>query len=106
MLQFVSKITDDSKKDMLLKVVSDKYCRIILYSVIDKSKSVTEVAVETGISVSIIYRIIQVLCDSKLLAISGTISKDGKKSFLYKSKIRSIQILFNDGKLDIKSIPN
>ena len=93
MLQFVSKITDDSKKDMLLKVVSDKYYRIILYSVMDKSKSVTEVAVETGISVSTIYGKIQVLCDGKLLAISGTISKDGKNPF--STKVRCNQFRYS-----------
>lgn len=105
-LQFVSKITEDSKKDMLLKVVSDKYYRIILHSVMDKPKSVTEIATCTDISLSTVYRKIQSLCDGKLLVISGAISKDGKKSFCYKSKIRSIQILFNDGKVDVKSIPN
>jgi hypothetical protein len=103
-LQSVSKIDEDFGKDKLLEILSDRYCREILKSIIHKPKSTIEIFAETHIPISTIYRRIQTLCDSKLLTISGTISEDGKKFFLYKSKIKSINATFNDGKVDVEVI--
>jgi len=102
MLQSVFKIEDDSKKDAILEIVSDKYCRAILDSVMEKPKSVIEISAETEISMSSIYRKIQVLCDNKLLVVSGTISDDGKKSFLYKSKIKSIYAFYSKDMIKVE----
>jgi len=41
-----------------------------------------------------------------MLGISGSINDDGKKYFLYKSKIKSIVACFNGGSLEIEIIPN
>ena len=103
MLQSVSKIDGDFEKD-ILEILSDRYCRAILKSIMHKPKSTIEIFAETSIPISTIYRRIQTLCDSKLLTISGTISEDGKKFFLYKSKIKSINATFNDGKVDVETI--
>ncbi len=103
-LQSVSKIEEDSGKDILLEILSDRYCRKILKSITYKPKSTIEIFEETGIPISTIYRRIQTLCDSKLLTISGTISEDGKKFFLYKSKVESINATFNNGKVDVEVI--
>ncbi len=105
-LQSVFKIQEDPKKDALLEVVSDKYCRGILECIMDKPKSVVEITAETGIPISTAYRRIQTLCDSKLLAVSGTISDDGKRLFYYKSKVKSINTGFNDGKVDVELVLN
>jgi len=102
MLQSVFKIEDDSKKDAILEIVSDKYCRTILSSVMEKPKSVIEIGAETEISMSSIYRKIQVLCDNKLLVITGTISDDGKKSFLYKSKIKTINAFYHGDEIKVE----
>ena len=75
MLQSVSKIDGDFEKD-ILEILSDRYCRAILKSIMHKPKSTIEIFAETSIPISTIYRRIQTLCDSKLLAISGTISED------------------------------
>ena len=104
MLQSVFKIEDDSKKDALLEIVSDKYCRSILGCVMDKPKSAIEITAETNIPLSTIYRRIQILCDSKLLAVSGALSEDGKKFFLYKNKIKSINTGFSEGKIDVEIV--
>lgn len=101
MLQ-VFRIEEDSKKDALLEVISDKYCRDIMNCVMDKPRSVLEITADTGIPVSTVYRRIQSLCDAKLLAVSGDISDDGKKFYLYKSKVKSIQSVYNDGKIEVE----
>ena len=102
MLQQVFKIEEDAKKDKLLEIVSDRYCRGILDCVMHKPKSAMEIADETRIPISTVYRRIQALCDAKLLAVSGEISEDGKKFFLYKSKVKSIRAVFNEGNVDVE----
>ena len=56
MLQHLFSIEDDSKKDSLLGIIADKNCRIILDSVTSKIKSVNEIAKDTGICASTVYR--------------------------------------------------
>ena len=100
------KIEESSKKDALLAIVADKYCRIIIDATKDKPKSAMELAYETKIPISTIYRRLQTLHDSSLLHTSGMISEDGKKLFLYKSKVKGIHSTFEDGNVDIKLILN
>jgi len=105
MLQHIYKIEDNSKKDSLLGIIADKNCRIILDSIKNKKKSVTKIAKDTDICISTVYRKIQVLEDSKLLRISGYFS-EGKKSFFYKSKIKSIYVRYSDGIIKVEIIYN
>jgi hypothetical protein len=46
------------------------------------------------------------LSDNKLLRISGNISEDGKKSFLYKSKVKGIQTKYENGSVNVELILN
>ena len=100
------KIEDDSRKDTILEVMSDKYCRAILENTMEKSKSAMEVSSETKIPISTVYRRLQTLHDNKLLGISGSISDDGKKYFLYKSKVKAIATSFNGSSVEIEIVPN
>ena len=101
-LQSQYDIEKDVKNDALLSVLSDKYCRSILEATMDKPKSVTELAAETKIPISTIYRRTQALHDNKLLHISGMISDDGKKFFLYKSKIKGFKSRYDEGKIEVE----
>ena len=105
-LQSTYKINEDATKDALLSIISDKYCRTILQAVMDKPKSAMEISAETKTPISTVYRRIQTLYDNKLIQTSGTITDDGKKLFLYKSKIKGIQSTFNDGKIEVELIFN
>ena len=105
-LQPAFKIEETERKDTLLEIVSDKYCRTILESVMYKPKSVIEITAETRIPISTVYRRIQMLHDNKLLLTSGTISEDGKKLFLYKSKVKAIQCNFNNGQVEVELVLN
>ena len=104
--QQVIKIEETERKDSLLEIVSDKYCRIILESIMNMPKSVIEITAETKIPMSTTYRRIQSLHDNKLVATSGTITDKGKRLFLYKSKIKGIQSIFKNGKTEVKLIIN
>jgi len=100
------KIEDDSQKDAILEVISDKYCRSILEIAMEKPKSAMEISAETKIPISTVYRRLQTLHDNKLLGISGSISDDGKKYFLYKSKVKAIATSFNGSDVEIEVVPN
>ena len=95
---------EDTKKDTLLSILSDKYCRAIITATMDKPKSAIELTAETKIPISTIYRRLQTLYDNKLLRTSGMISNDGKKLFLYKSKIKGIHGSFENGQVEIKLV--
>jgi len=100
------KVEDDTRKDAILEVMSDKYCRGILENTMEKPKSAMEISSETKIPISTVYRRLQTLHDNKLLGISGSISQDGKKYFLYKSRVKAISTSFNNGSIEIQIIPN
>ncbi len=100
------KIEEDDRKQAILEIVSDKYCRIILNVTMKKPKSATEIAAETAIPISTIYRRLQTLHDNKLVGISGSINEDGKKYFLYKSRVKSISTNFNLDFIEMEIVPN
>lgn len=100
------KIDEDSRKDAILEVMSDKYCRLILQNTMDEPRSAMRISAETRIPISTVYRRLQTLHDNKLLGITGSISDDGKKYFLYKSKVKAIIGTFNGNHTEIEIVPN
>ncbi len=105
-LQYAQKIEDEDRKSNLLEVVSDRYARAILEATMYKPKSCLEVATECHIPLCTVYRRMQTLHDNKLVTPSGSISEDGKKYFMYKSKVKAISTSFNGNKIEIEIIPN
>lgn len=105
-LQHVFRIDEIEKQDSLLEILSDKYCRAIIETTMYKPKSVMEITADTRIPISTVYRRIQTLHDNKLIATSGAINDEGKKLFLYKSKVKGIQSTFNNGKTEVELILN
>jgi len=105
-IQKTRKIEDDQRKEAILNIVSDKYCRQILYSTIDRPKSAMEISSESKIPISTVYRRIQTLHDNKLVGVTGSISSDGKKYFLYKSKVKAISSSYDGNQIEIQVVPN
>ena len=105
-IQNTRRIDDDERKEAILDIVSDRYCRQILYSTIDRPKSVMEISYENKIPISTVYRRIQTLHDNKLVGVSGLISSEGKKYFLYKSKVKAITSSCNGNEIEIQIVPN
>lgn len=104
--QQVFRIEDSERNDSLLEILSDKYCRTIIEATQDAPKSAMEITSDAKIPISTVYRRIQMLHDNKLLSTSGSITDEGKKLFLYKSKIKGIQCSYNEGKVEVKLILN
>ena len=100
------KIMDDERKQVILEILADKYCKQILHNTLEKPKSAMEISAETKIPISTVYRRLQTLHDNKLLRITGSISDDGKKYFLYKSKVKAIASTFNGSYVEIEIVPN
>lgn len=100
------KIEEDERKDAILEIISDKYCRAILENTMDIPKSAMEISAESKIPISTVYRRLQTLHDNKLLGISGSISDDGKKYFLYRSKVKGISSSFYGNNIEVQIIPN
>ncbi len=105
-IQKTRKIEDEQRKEAILNIISDKYCRQILYSTIDRPKSAIEISSESKIPISTVYRRIQTLHDNKLVGVTGTISSEGKKYFLYKSKVKAISSSYDGNEIEIQVVPN
>lgn len=97
---------DEQQKNKILEVISDEYSIKILSNTMKEYKTVNEISVETKIPVSTIYRRIRILNREKLMMISGIIDKNGKKTFLYRSKIKTISTYFNGDFVKIEIVPN
>ena len=105
-IQKTRRIEDDQRKEAILNIISDKYCRQILNSTIDRPKSAMEISSESKIPISTVYRRIQTLHDNKLVGVTGSISSEGKKYFLYKSKVKSITSSYDGDQIEIQVVPN
>ena len=100
------KIEEPERKESFLEILSDKYCRSILEAIMDTPKSAIEVSREKIIPLSTVYRRIQQLHDSKMIRTSGVITEEGKRLFLYKSKIKEVNTSFSNGKIDVEVVFN
>ena len=100
------KIEEPERKESFLEILSDKYCRSILEAIMETPKSAIEVSREKIIPLSTVYRRIQQLHDLKMIRTSGVITEEGKRLFLYKSKIKEVNTRFSDGKLDVEVVFN
>ena len=97
-------LENETLTDKILGVLSDSYSRNILAATIEQPKAASTLTGETGIPISTIYRRLQNLLDVKLLKVSGTISKEGKKYFLYQSKIKEIHSVIQGSNVEIKLV--
>lgn len=100
------KIEDEKRKDVILEILADKYCRNIMETTMEKPKSAMEIASDTKIPISTVYRRLETLHGNKLLAVSGMITDDGKKFFLYRSKIKSLSASITGNYVEIQVVPN
>ena len=97
---------NQERADMVLAAISDTKSRKIISSIKDEFKKISQIAQETSLPTSTVYRKVQGLHEKKLLITSGEISKYGKKEFAYKSKIQRVIMEFENNKLDIKIYTN
>lgn len=89
------------QKEIVLKLLLDDRIRILNELMQDEPKSAIELHKTSGIDLNVIYRIIHKLDDNNFLNTSFNITPDGKKSYLYKSKLKSINAKYHKGVFDI-----
>lgn len=94
------------KTHEILQVMADKYSRDILFITQDAPKSALNLAQETGIPISTVYRRIQKLYDNKLVRVSGEVTQEGKKHFLYQSKVKAILSKMVGDFITVEIVPN
>ena len=98
-------IIDDDRKQIYIRMVSDRFSIKIITSIINNSKTAVEISKETSIPISTVYRRIKFLQENKLIKVSGGINKNGK-FFVYQSKIKEVEITFNGRSIRVSVTPN
>ena len=106
-LQVIKPIPPNSDKyDQLLSLMSNSTCRLILSSIIKKPKSANEISTDCKVSVSTVYRKLDKLVDAKLVKITGKITHDKVKTFLFQSTIESVKTQFSEDVLIVEITKN
>jgi DNA-binding transcriptional ArsR family regulator len=100
-------INDEGRKKALLRAMADEYSLKVLMSLIDKADSVNNISRVNDIPIATAYRRVSELHEAGLLVIErGVLTEDGKRYDLYRSAVRSMQISFRSGEIEVDVIPN
>ena len=94
----------ETRKDIILKMISDSQQRKIIMCINNKAKTVKQISEETGMSISMTYRKINQLKRKNMLILSGNIIKN-KREFRYQSKVSKVIIKF-DSETDVRIYTN
>jgi predicted transcriptional regulator len=99
---------DEQKfKNAVLQALADEYSRTILTFIMDEPKSVIEISTECRIPMSTTYRRIHDLEEAGLVQVRGSIvNEDGKRYYLYRSRIKAVRTVFGVDSLEVEVIPN
>ena len=98
---------DSNFRRAILKALSDEYSRTIMNYAIEKPKSVVDIVKDCNIPMTTAYRRVHELEENKILKVTGSIvTDDGKKYFLYQSRIKAIYVVFGLDSLDVQIVDN
>ena len=99
-------VEQEEKIQDILEIMADKYSRDLLRATRELPKSAFSISQETGIPISTVYRRIQKLQDAGVVRVSGEINLEGKKHFLYQSKVKAISSKVSGEFINVEIIPN
>ncbi len=98
---------DSNFRKTILKALSDEYSRTIMNYAIEKPKSVVDIVKDCNIPMTTAYRRVHELEENKILKVTGSIvTDDGKKYFLYQSRLKAIYVVFGLDALDVQIVDN
>ena len=98
---------DSQLRKDILDALSDEYSRKILNYTIEQPRSVVDIVKALAIPMTTAYRRVNALTDQKLLKVTGSIvTDDGKKYFLYQSKLKAIYVVFGLESLNVQIVDN
>ena len=87
------RITGQHVRDAIIRALADDYSRKILLSAVEKARSVEDFSHSLTIPISTAYRRVNEMKEVGLLTVEKTIiTDDGKKSELYRSAFRGINL--------------
>ena len=105
--EFKTLPNDSQLRKDVLDALSDDYSRKILNYTIEQPRSVVDIVKALDVPMTTAYRRVNTLTDQKLLKVTGSIvTDDGKKYFLYQSKIKAIYVVFGLESLNVQIIEN
>jgi predicted transcriptional regulator len=91
----------------LLRALADDEAREVIACAISGGKSVADIVRECNIPHTSAYRLVNKLKNEGLLVVERVVlSKDGKKSLLYRSSVRSVMVKFEEGRISIEVLLN
>lgn len=91
----------------MIETLSNVCTRAVLFAVRDKSKDATSVAEELGLAASTVYKSFATLEHLALAEVEKySISKDGKKIKIYKSRISKVEIVMDGQEPVLSLFPN
>jgi len=97
----------EEQKKAILRALVDDQSRLILASTMQRPKSVVEITREQAIPVTSTYRKVKELKESGLLRVERIVlTDDGKKYETFRSAIRSANVRFDKGILDVEVTAN
>lgn len=83
-------VEEKERKDAFLQTIADDYSRKILFSLVERSKPIEEIARETGVPVSTCYRKMRELISLRLIRVERiVITETGKKFETYRSIVKN-----------------
>ena len=94
-------ISDDERKETILEVLGDKYYRTVLENIMQDSKTALQISLEAKIPATTVYRKLERLHRAGLIKVTGKITEEGKKNFLYKSRVSEINTSFSKDGISI-----
>ena len=99
-------VDQEEKIQTILEIMADRYSRDLLRTTRELPKSAFRMSQDTGIPISTVYRRIQKLQDAGVVRVSGEINLEGKKHFLYQSRVKAISSKVTGEFINIEIIPN
>lgn len=107
MVEFKILSKESEFKKAILKALSDDYSRTIMNYTIEKPRSVIDIVKDCDIPMTTAYRRVHELEENKILKVTGSIiTEDGKKYFLYQSRLKAIYVIFGLESLDVQIVEN
>lgn len=88
-------VDQESVRDAVLKIVSNKQAMRVLEYCMDVPRSAYEISTGCGIPLTQVYRWVRKLHRIGFVRVSGATNHAGKKYFMYQSKINAIKVTLN-----------
>ena len=85
----------------ILRLICDQCSREIINSIQAEPKSAIQISNEINVEISTVYRRLHKLQKHHLIKTTFQITRDGKKSFYYQSKINSVIARYQQGKFNV-----